>query len=121
MSDTVEYLLTYTFHLDTSRSRQTVPALPDQLYQVVHVATDGDKQSLAKAIYAESAKFFGGTGVNLRLDSGSMEDNSKLDKQRIYVLWHMVAYITCKETRITGNTPGINEKGELTDEKVTLQ
>ena len=117
----VEYLLTYTFHLDTSRSRQTVPALPDNLYQLVNILTDGDKNSLSKAIYSESSKFFGGHGINLRRDASAMEDNSKLDPERVYVFWHMVAYITCEAIRLSETTPGVDENGALTGEEVSPQ
>ena len=95
----------------------TIPPLPDVLYHPVHIATEGDKESLAEAIYKESAKFFGGNGINLRRDSSAMEDGTKLDTSRVYVFWHMVAYITCKTTRLTQNTPDMDEKGNLTGEK----
>lgn len=116
----VEYLITYTFHLDVSRSRMV--GLPDQLYKTAHVNTDGTKEGLARAIYGESAKFFGGAGINLRLDESALQDNSKLDPQRIYLYHHMISHISSESKRLTGITPGLDrETGDQTDEKVTLQ
>lgn len=120
MSDTrVEYLITYIFHLDVSRSRMV--GLPDEMYHIAHIATDGTKEGLAKAIYAESRKFFGGMGVNLRIDPSAMEDNDKIDYTKLYLLWHMVSHITSTTKRLTTNTPGLDDDGSQTDEKVILQ
>jgi hypothetical protein len=95
--------------------------LPDQMYHTAHVATDGTKEGLVNAIYAESRKFFGGVGMNLRIDESAMEDPSKLDYSKLYLLWHMVSHITSTTKRLTGTTPNIDNQGNITDEKVTLQ
>jgi len=116
----VEYLITFTFHLDVSRSR--LCGLPDKLHKTIHVNTDGSKEGLARAIYAESSKFFGGTGVNLRFDETALQDNSKLDPSRLYIYHHMIAYLTSTSKRLTGLTPGLDrETGEQNDEEVILQ
>ena len=115
----VEYLITYTFHLDVSRSRMT--GLPDKMYHKAHIATDGTKEALSAAIYSESKKFFGGMGMNLRIDASAMEDNSKLDHSKIYLLWHMVSHISSTTTKLTSNTPGMDENGNVATEGISLQ
>ena len=115
----VEYLITYTFHLDISRSR--LVGLPDEIIDVCHIATDGSTEALKGAIYQESKKYFGGQGVNLRVDGRQIEDSEKLDVQRIYLLWHMVAYLSQTTQRLVSNTPGLQDDGNYNPEGVIKQ
>jgi hypothetical protein len=116
----VEYLITYTFHLDISRSRMI--GLPDEIQDTVHVATDGTMEALKRAITTESKKYFGGAGVNLRLNGANqMEDEKRLDNDRVYVLWHMISFISQKTQRLTATTPGLQDNGDYDPTGVVKQ
>ncbi len=115
----VEYLLTFTFHLDVSRSRMV--GLPDKIDVTHHIATDGTTEGLKGAIYSESKSYFGGQGVNLRVENRETEDENKLDPKRIYLLWHMVSHLTHKAQRLVANTPGLKDDGTYDGEGVVKQ
>jgi len=118
-SPRVEYLVTYTFHLDISRSRMV--GLPDTIEDTAHIATDGSPSALKQAIFVESKKYFGGQGVNLRLDGRQLEDENKMATDRIYLLWHMVSHLTQKTQRLTAVTPGLQDNGTYNPEGVVTQ
>ena len=115
----VEYIITYTFHLDISRSRFV--GLPDTIDDVCHVATDGTPEGLKVAIYHESKKYFGGVGVNLRFDPVTMEDDKKPDPQRLYLPWHMITHLTQNTRRLHSVTPGLGDDGTYNPEGVVPQ
>lgn len=118
MADHVEYLLTYTFHLDPIQAPML--GLPQKMYDVKHIATDGSKDSIRDAINRESIPYLSfpnglpKTGVTLRVDPSAMEDTTKLDTDRIYIFNNLIRAITCKAKRMTGETPQVDLDGILT-------
>lgn len=111
MADHVEYLLTFTFHLDPIQA--PLLGLPQKMFDVKHVATDGSKDSLVEAVNRESLPYLSfpnglpKTGVTLRKDPSAMEDNNIVDTDRIYIFNNLIRAITCKQQRLTGETPAV--------------
>ena len=111
MAGQVEYLLTFTFHLDPIQA--PLLGLPQKMYDVKHVATDGSKDMLVEAVNRESLPYISfpngmpKTGVTLRKDPSSMEDATIIDTDRIYLMNNLIRCITCKHQRLTGETPSV--------------
>ena len=118
MADHVEYLLTFTFHLDPIQAPML--GLAQKMYDVKHVATDGSKDSLVEAVNRESSPYISypngmpKTGVTLRKDPSSMEGSNMIDTDRIFIMNNLIRAITVTTKRLTGETPTTDLDGILT-------
>lgn len=117
MAEHVEYLLTFTFHLDPIQAPML--GLAQKMYDVKHVATDGSKDSLVEAVNRESLPYISypngmpKTGVTLRKDPSSMEGQNMIDTDRIFIMNNLIRAITVKTQRLTGETPQVDLDGVL--------
>lgn len=114
----VEYLITYTFHLDPIRA--ALIGLPAKMTDMKHVATDGSKEMLVEAVNRESVQYLNfpngmpRVGVALRVDPSALENPAIVDMGRIFIFHNMICAITAEHKRLTGETPHI-EGGVLTN------
>ena len=117
MAGHVEYLLTFTFHLDPIQAPML--GLAQKMYDVKHVATDGTKDSLVEAVNRESQPYIAypnglpKTGITLRKDPSAMEGADMIDTDRIFIMNNLIRAITVTTKRMTGETPQVDLDGIL--------
>lgn len=117
MAGHVEYLLTFTFHLDPIQAPML--GLAQKMFDVKHVATDGSKDALVDAVNRESQPYISysngtpKTGISFRKDPSAMEDSAIIDTDRIFIFNNLIRAITVKTQRLTGETPQPDLDGVL--------